>query len=216
MSLVYSLEFRSAFSVFTGLGVAGLVDRTVVRTASHLPYVPGSTVKGRWRWTAERLLRGAGRDHSGHGMWVHPLGASHCKDRQNACTVCRLFGNPAIPSTLQVGDALPAAELRALFEQLATRGEGHRRRKAPLPVDTEVRPGVAISRVRGVAQADCLFFDEAVPAVTFNGPWMLDGEITSEEKIFLRAAAGAVEELGARRGGGRGGLVGGIVVEVLP
>ena len=43
----YMLEFRGPLSIFTGLGIAGLVDRTVVRGSDGLPNVPGSTVKGR-------------------------------------------------------------------------------------------------------------------------------------------------------------------------
>jgi len=216
MSGSYSLLFRSALSVFTGLGVAGLVDRTVVRTAAGLPYVPGSTVKGRWRWTAERLLRGAGRGQNTNPLWVHHIDAAYCKEWEGGCTVCRIFGNPALPAALQVGDAHLSEEWRDLFEEFAARSPRSRRRSAPFPLDTEVRPGVALSRVRGVAQSDCLFFDEAVPAVFFTGEWMLDRAISDAEWQFLVAVAGAVDGLGARKGGGRGMLDGGIVVEGQP
>src|SRR5215831_16622769 len=53
----YTIMFRSPVGVFTGLGVAGLVDRTMVREADGLPYIPGSSVKGRLRFFADRLLK---------------------------------------------------------------------------------------------------------------------------------------------------------------
>ena len=42
----YSVTFRAPISIFTGLGIAGLVDRTIVRDADDSPYIPGSSVKG--------------------------------------------------------------------------------------------------------------------------------------------------------------------------
>ena len=70
---LYRLSFASPVSVFSGLSVAGLVDRMVMRTVDGLPYIPGSTVKGRWRFTAERLLRTNGSNPSfkGQGLFCH-------------------------------------------------------------------------------------------------------------------------------------------------
>jgi hypothetical protein len=34
----YTLTFCAPVSIFTGLGIAGLIDRTVVRDANGLPY----------------------------------------------------------------------------------------------------------------------------------------------------------------------------------
>ena len=66
--LRYVLKFRTPVAVFTGLGIAGLLDRTVVRDSNKKPYIPGSTVKGRLRFFAERMLR------SGELVGVWPEG----------------------------------------------------------------------------------------------------------------------------------------------
>lgn len=199
----YTFELRASLSIFTGLGIAGLVDRTVVRGSDGLPYVPGSTVKGRLRFFAERMLR----SHVPDGLWCHGLGEPHCKDRQNACTVCRLFGNPALPALLRVGDATPLAPWDGLFRDLTMAN--------PNPVlrsDAEIRPGIALSRVRRTALPDHLFFDELVPAVSFAGRLLLDARTKDAEVGFLVGMGRMVDALGARKSAGRGALRRGIEI----
>ena len=53
----YTLTFHAPVSIFTGLDIAGLIDRIAVRDVGGLLYVPGSNVKGRLRFFADRLLQ---------------------------------------------------------------------------------------------------------------------------------------------------------------
>jgi CRISPR/Cas system CSM-associated protein Csm3 (group 7 of RAMP superfamily) len=164
----YTLSFRAPVSIFTGLGIAGLVDHTVVRKANRtmmrkadgLPYIPGSTVKGRLRFFAERVLRSSSPPA---GLSLHGSNQPHCKAVDSACTLCRLFGNPAIPALLQVGQASLIPRWDTLFQELLKT-----RHNPVLRPDAEIRPGIALSRSRRTALPDHLFFDEAVPAVTFS------------------------------------------------
>lgn len=202
----YTLSFRSPVSIFTGLGIAGLVDRTVVRGANTLPYIPGSTVKGRLRFFSERLLRASPRPAS-FRFRVHDPNQPHCKVPATACTICRLFGNPAIPATLRVGQAMPVPPWDTLFQQLLMAEHN--------PVfqpDVEIRPGIALSRSRRTALADHLFFDEAVPAITFSGSMLLDASVNPEERTFFIGAGKLVDALGARKSAGRGVLEEGIQI----
>jgi CRISPR/Cas system CSM-associated protein Csm3 (group 7 of RAMP superfamily) len=202
---VYSLSFEAPVGVFTGLGVAGLVDRTVVRGASGLPEIPGSTVKGRLRFFAERLLR-AGAAPAEYR--IHPEGKPHCKRRASACTACRLFGNASLPSPLRIGPATPAEPWRSIFARLLAAD--------PNPVvhpDVDLRPGIALSRSRRTVLADHLFFDETVPAsVRFEGSIWICDEVTPEEERFLIGAGRLVDALGARKAAGRGRLHGGVEI----
>jgi len=199
----YTLSFEAPASVFTGLGVAGLVDRTVLRSADGLPVIPGSSVKGRLRFFAERLLRSG---LSPEGCSFHLPNGPQCKSLKNACTVCRVFGNPSIPALLRVGPASPAAPWDHLLREMLKAD-----RNPVVHADVEVRPGLALSRVRRTALGDHLFFDEAVPAsITFSGLLRLDAEVSEAEELFLIGAARAVDALGARKGAGRGRLEGGI------
>lgn len=201
--LPYTLRFRTPVGSFTGLGVAGLVDRIVVRDAEGLPVIPGSTVKGRLRFFAERLLS-AGQ--APPGLRLHDADKPACKDLGGACTVCRLFGNSAIPALLRVGQASLEEPWASLLRDLLA-ADGN----PVVHADAEIRAGIALSRTRRTALGDHLFFDETVPAsVSFAGILRCGGEIRPEEKEFLVAAAALVDALGARKAAGRGVLVGGI------
>lgn len=198
----YTLAFRAPVSIFTGLGIAGLVDRIVVRDADGLPYIPGSSVKGRLRFFAERLLR-SGPPPAGYRL--HAQDQPICKAVNTACTVCRLFGNPSIPALLHVGQASPVPPWDDLFRQLLKVNSN--------PVvhpDVEIRPGIALSRLRRTALPDHLFFDEAVPAITFSGRLFLDSRATPQEARLLVWVGTLVDALGARKATGRGALEGGI------
>lgn len=198
----YTLTFRAPVSIFTGLGIAGLVDRTVVRDAGGLPYIPGSSVKGRLRFFAERLLQAGSLPH---GYRLHAQNQPLCKEVDNACTFCRLFGNPSIPALLRVGQASLIPPWHDLFRQLLKVNSN--------PVvhpDVEIRPGIALSRLRRTALPDHLFFDEAVPAITFSGRLFLDVRVTPQETHFLIGVGTLVDALGARKATGRGALEGGI------
>lgn len=201
----YRLDFRTPVSVCTGLGVPGLLDRTVIRTAEGLPYVPGSTVKGRLRFFAERLV--CSRPFPG-SLWFHPVGQPACRDRLVACTICRLFGNPSIPSMLKVRDAQLTANWRNLI-----RTSLQFNHNPVIHPDAEIRPRIALSRTRRAALRDHVFFDEVVPALTFSGTLLLHPGVTPEETGFLIAAGALVDGLGTRKSAGRGRLKNGIQIK---
>ena len=199
----YTLTFRSSVSVFSGLAVAGLVDRMVVRNRDGLPCILGSSVKGRWRFFAERLLLSSNLP-VGLKMHKGPL----CKDRDTACTLCKLFGNSAFPSMIWVGQAELDNSLREPFQSLLKKNKN--------PVvhpDAELRPGIALSRTRRTAMDYHLFFDEAVPAsVIFTGSILVNGVLSDLERDFLIASGRLVDHIGGRKAVGRGILDGGIKI----
>ena len=204
----YTLKFRSSVSVFSGLAVAGLVDRMVMRNNKGLPFIPGSSVKGRWRFFAERLLQNGGLPDD---LKIHKTGEPLCKKLKSRCTLCKLFGSPAFPSMLLVGRAEldESTKLnkftKKLFENLF--------KQNPNPVihpDSELRPGIAISRITGTTLKDHLFFNEAVPPVIFSGKLIINGTLNDNEEKFLKASARLVDRIGGRKSVGMGGLDGGI------
>lgn len=204
--LRFELVFRTPVGVFTGLGVAGLVDRVVIRDARGLPYIPGSTVKGRLRFFAERVLRSA-PEKAGE-LRVHRTDRPHCKSFAHACTVCRLFGNPAIRARLRVGQAVLPAPTAVLFRRLLAADSN-----PVLHPDADLRPGVAVSRRRRSAVPDHLFFDETIPAVTFEGRIRLAEGLRDDEITFLASVGRLVDALGSRKAAGRGRLDGGVRIE---
>jgi hypothetical protein len=169
----YTLTFRAPISIFTGLGIAGLIDRIAVRDVGGLPYIPGSSVKGRLRFFAERLLQIGSLPHS---YMLRAKDQPLCKGVQNTCAVCRLFSNPSIPALLRIGQASALPPWDNIFRQLLKANSN--------PVvhpDVEILPGIALSRLRRTALPDHLFFDEAVPAFSFSGTLFLDSRVTLQE-----------------------------------
>ena len=76
--------------------------------------------------------------------------------------------------------------------------------------DTELRPGTAISRITRTTLKDHLFFNEAVPPVTFSGKVIINDTLSDNEEKFLKASARLVDRIGGRKSVGMGGLDGGI------
>ncbi len=62
-------------------GEIGGMDSPVIKTANGIPYIPGSSLKGKMRCTLERAEGKEGARHSGE-----PCGCGHC-------LVCLLFGS---------------------------------------------------------------------------------------------------------------------------
>lgn len=198
----YTLKFRSSVSVFSGLAVAGLVDRMVIRNHKGLPFIPGSSVKGRWRFFAERLLQNDGLPDD---LKIHKTGEPLCKNLKSRCTLCKFFGSPAFPSMLFVGQAELNETIKGHFENLLEQN--------PNPVihlDSELRPGTAISRISRTTLKDHLFFSEAVPPVIFSGKVIINGTLNDNEEKLLKASARLVDRIGGRKSVGMGGLDGGI------
>ncbi len=200
----YRLVFEAPVSIMTGLGIAGLVDRTVVRGRDRLPYLPGSSVKGRLRYFARRLLLSGVAPAP---YRIHAGDRPACKGVDSACTLCRLFGNGAIPSLIRVGDAHSREPWAGLFRQFLGQVPS-----ATVRPDVEIRPGIAISRQRRVVLGDHLFFDEVVPELEFEGKLRLGVGVTADERQFLTAVGHAVDALGARKAAGRGRLKGGVEI----
>jgi hypothetical protein len=109
---------------------------------------------------------------------------------------------------LQVGQASLIPRWDRLFQELL-----NTRHNPVLRPDAEIRPGIALSRSRRTALPDHMFFDEAVPAVTFSGSMLIEVSVKPEERLFLIGAGKLVDALGARKAAGREALEGGIRIE---
>ncbi|MEW6519078.1 MAG: RAMP superfamily CRISPR-associated protein [Thermodesulfobacteriota bacterium] len=205
----FALHFSAPVSVHSGLSAAGLVDRMVVRDHEGIAVIPGSSIKGRWRFVAERLLRSVDPG-SMDGLRLHDDKMPECKMSSLPCTLCKLFGNAAIQARLWIG----AAELDETNKDYIR--AIHQLRVNPvMHHDTEIRPGIALSRVRCTAMPDHLFFDETVPAMSrFSGTIMVMGDISAAERNFLKVSARMVDKIGSRKAVGRGLLAKGIEIEM--
>ncbi len=170
------LRLEGVLATRTGLHVGAgesgdplATDSPVVRNASGVPFVPGSSLKGVVRSASESLFRGAAPrpDAGEEELWscdhiaskpcvshdrLKEIQRRHDKDPRAAaeqiwgasCTVCRLFGSLALASRVRFPD----------------------RRLAGLAPLLELRNGVGIDRDKELAASGVLYDFEAVPPET--------------------------------------------------
>ncbi len=202
------LEMTVHWVVETPLNIAGapadnpLADTPLLRhyaCYSSTPKIllPASTIKGKLRGEAERLLRTFGfGDCLCHGRTPETMCPALWWDHKSSnmppggvCMLCRLFGSPWQPAPLFFRDAMP--------DQIRSE-------------DTVVRPGVGLSRVRGTSQEDLLFFVETTPPIKEGIEFVygrIEGSVPdAESAALLWLAAQQVIAFGNGRSRGRGWL----------
>lgn len=196
LELNLQIVLQSAAHIGTGLGLGQLLDDRVVQgphpeiPAAIVPYLPGSTIKGRLRYHLRQLA----------GMFALP----------DADT--RLFGSGERPGDLRVTDA--HLNDLGLVELLRTKPSGSgasatTERSAPLDayLVRGARSFVQLSRTRRVARDERLFRIELTEAgLTFAGT--ISGVLRSSEPkrdlALLCAAVRDLTHLGGYKGRGLG------------
>ena len=185
-----TIAFSSALHHGSGFGRGGLVDRTILRDSVRLPYLAGSSIKGRFRHAVLRVLLAFGEkacQQSDH--------LAVCKEKPY-CALCELFGSQFRQGGLIFTDARLEATAARLFEAILE-GSGS------TPRDAIVRSSTAIDRELRTARPHLLFTTEALPpGLTFSGRIL--GEAGGNES-FLQDACKVLTHFGAdgARGLGR-------------
>lgn len=139
--------FSGVLALETGLHVGGSwtigspSDSPVIRTPDGLPYIPGSSFKGAFRSTVEKLAGATGLDSCALLQDANCIGAQskaqrdfelYWRDRDRTsqefladldrklCPTCKLFGSPYMASHIYFADLLPPAgdELAASMIQV--------------------------------------------------------------------------------------------------
>ncbi|MGA3028047.1 MAG: RAMP superfamily CRISPR-associated protein [Bryobacteraceae bacterium] len=191
MPLRYTIEFESAFHLGSGHGIAGILDRALLRGADRVPFIPGSAIKGKFREAALRILCATQKNPC-----LAP-GAEICKD-DAGCTMCRLFGSAMRRGKAVFHDARPAGpEGEALAANLKFPHQGW------LPGGTEVRTTTAIDRKRRVVFPQHLFSTETVsPIIRFEA--VISGPLDDQEVELLDNSAGLLTFFGGSSSRGLG------------
>ncbi|MBU0496242.1 MAG: CRISPR-associated RAMP protein [Chloroflexi bacterium] len=167
-----SLVLKTGLHVGGGWTVGSLSDTPVIRTPDGRPFIPGSSFKGSFRSTVEKLAPAVGLKSCGLMADQGCVGAQGSEqsdfnrrrreetwtdDRllteltQHLCDTCKLFGSPFAASRIIFADLLPPAEDTMADKMI------------------QVRDGVAIDRDSEKA-VDRLKYDYEVvaPAQTFR------------------------------------------------
>ncbi|MCG8424901.1 MAG: RAMP superfamily CRISPR-associated protein [Proteobacteria bacterium] len=150
IDVIYALETAGPLHIGTGHGARGL-SRAILRDGRGLPFIPGSTIKGRARYAATRVCRWMGLDVV--------TDAVADVSRAGVRTPNGPDGKPDLPARL-FGSAWRRCTLRFSNALL---------RDADVS-ESEVRTSVARSRLLGTASHQRLFQSEfAPPGLVFAG-----------------------------------------------
>jgi CRISPR/Cas system CSM-associated protein Csm3 (group 7 of RAMP superfamily) len=184
-----TLTFTTPVNIGSGAQVGTLADRAFIKDREGWPYIPATALKGRLRHAVEQIAQGLGV----------PVCETHhrmCRDAEEACPACRIFGAPWIPGSLRFTDlglcgpdSLVAAKRRDRFPR------------------TKSRYGVALSRRRGVAEDAHLYRTELFrPGMALSFGGRLSGAQAASDAAWVVAGLRAMSALGSGKTGGLGHL----------
>ncbi|MDR3354889.1 MAG: RAMP superfamily CRISPR-associated protein [Synergistaceae bacterium] len=186
MNKILEIKFETDWHVGSGAGIPGSIDRTVLRDESGLPYIPGKTLAGILRDSAE--LVASVRDKAEKGSkWDKALKS--------------LFGGqPAqrdelISAKIGVENAVFSDSLKNIF--LCQEGL-----KQALFI---VQPGIKIDRATGRTAVEHLFSREEVcGGSVLRARVNIEGTLSPEEEKLLSDAIKATRRIGGHRRRGAG------------
>ncbi len=206
------IEFTAPMLVGGGEAHGGVADRATLKSATGLPELPTSAIKGAWRIELERLSRSlppADRGEMESACHVIDGEQSCSEEGQKPCIACFVFGNASTPGKLRLDTpTLNSDAVAARFSQPELENINPLRRK-PSGHGYAIRQRVAINRNRQVAEDQRLFSLEGTePGLkvpfTVGLTWL--GTAAELESIWKVTAAAArlVSAIGASRGVGYG------------
>lgn len=188
---------RTALSVGSGGAPPGMgIDKAAVRDHEGRLVIPASSIKGTVRSECERILRGIDPDlvccpPRAEQMCPHfelPSEREKPIYQREGCPCCRLFGTNGRKAGLLFSDA---------WQESTMKLKG---------VDSQVRPGVSLSRRRRTAEDERLYFVEtSIPRAGFCFAGKIMGEVGARREVaLLLAGIRSVVALGGGRSRGLG------------
>jgi CRISPR/Cas system CSM-associated protein Csm3 (group 7 of RAMP superfamily) len=178
LEIAVRLFLDSVICVGSGALADSLADKPIVKMADGLPVIPGSTIKGKTRHTCEQLARAVFGQR-----WVWPACSPPRKfcAKDDLCPVCRIFGTPALRSSLIFSDLI--LEIKPGSGKLLSRDFAGVTRR------TELRTGIGLSRALRTAQEDRLFSLESYrPAKEFCFKGDIEGMVGNRMEAGLLVA----------------------------
>ncbi len=196
IDLHFPIALEGPLAIWSGFR-RGQIQRTVMRGAKGLPFIPASTLKGRVRDAAERLARTLG-----HEICDAPNPKRMC-GTSAPCLICRTFGSPGI-SALSGHTGLIWRDAKLHEHDQIKREEAEALYYA--------RTQVQLSRLRGTALEKHLFTSETtLENLRFNGiirGWLPATTPTAgkfpEELILLCSALRLLTFVGGAKSRGSG------------
>jgi len=151
------------------------VDMPILRTPDGVPYIPGSSLKGKLRSELEKLAKAMGLEVCTPPNVNTMCGATK-RSPEDLCISCRVFGTAgrslSVASKVKLRDAYPLEPVETMLE----------------------RQGTAIDRSTGAVSRTALYKTEAVPAGIRFGFELVAENLEEDELRYLKAALKSLED----------------------
>ena len=183
-----TLRFSSPVHHGSGDGLAGIVDRAFVRDWRGVPYLAGSALKGKFRYSAGLVINAAGEPacQTDHACRSAPI-----------CQSCELFGSARRQGLAAFSDAFPDEKDWLIDEAKASASLLFR--IGP----TMIRSTTAINRQTLTTEKQHLFTTETVQSfVIFAGE--IRGRLRTGHVELLKRSAAMLSHFGADSARGLG------------
>ena len=193
-SLRLEITFRTAVHQGSGYGAAGIVDRGCLRDDRGIPYLAGSSLKGKFRYAAGVILRSEGANGRALCGWNE---GKWCREG-TGCDFCLTFGSPMRAAKVRFSDAYPEAGIRNALDDVLSESPGWM-----ASAGSEIRSTTSISRKWHRAETERLFSTEVVvPGIGFVAT--IEGQVSDARFALLRDCAKLISEFGANSSRGMG------------
>jgi CRISPR-associated protein Csm3 len=207
--LILRFEIKATTPLHIGSGKSEFeptaVDMPVIRNVESVPYIPGSSIKGKVRSEAERIAREQmPNENVCESPYVEKMCGSKTSKEEDLCIICRIFGT-AVGGVSRKGPEEGVREED--FQEVTPRRSGEKKgisraskvrfRDAFVdgpPPKMEIRPGVAIDRKTGAAAEGHLYTVEAVPVGTKFSLEVVCENLEDNELKLLFAAVKSVRD----------------------
>lgn len=175
------------------------VDLPVIKNVASIPYIPGSSIKGKVRSEAERIARQWWPERKVcDAPYVDRMCGAQASSEEELCVICKIFGTATGGAKGRPAEGLQEQDLQELYPSRPSGKKGISRaskvkfRDAFViggPPKMEVRHGVAIDRKTGAAAEGQLYDVEAVPVGTKFDLEVVCENIDEKEELKLLCAA---------------------------
>ncbi len=196
MELIIHVRVTLDTSFNIGSGVSGdiFTNKPMLKDQGGLPFIPGSSLKGRVRQHCEQIAAALNLDPK---LCNAPLAEAMCqpgdgtRDTDGVCVVCRVFGSPWFAAPVAFSDL----QLDAPKYLLESREHAR----------SSVRYGVGISRQRRVAEDQLLYTTEVFqPGNILTLAGAIRGQLEESDLQLLIAGLDSLFTLGSNKTRGMG------------
>ena len=202
INLNLSISYLSSFYIGSGVGDNKRVDNTVVKNSNGLPYIPGSSIKGRVKYNLNKILNSISLndidsfDDNNYSSCQNQNKICKTKHVKESCLNCRLFGSEFFNGSLMFSQGSLSEELKETINEYG----GIKNYVTHL---FDVRSSNKLNRKLNTTEPGSLFnFETINPEYTFQATINGQVYITEMELKLFKSSIELIDYIGGNKSKG--------------